>query len=387
MTLLAFLFAGLWTRKLRALLSLAAIAALFALHAYLSAVDHAFDGEVSVAGEERILVRHKASLVLPLPRRYHAAITTLPGVADATYASWLGGVYREGRNAFPQLAVDPPGFLAAHPAVALGEAARARWRDTPNGAVIGATLAARFGWGVGDRVPLDTPLWPRRDASSVWTFRIVGVYDTRDTRVDTRQFLIRHDFFDATRDPRWADRVGWFVVRVENPREAVAVASRIDRHFAHTVDETHSEPEGAFVRNFVAQIGDVGRILRTVFGAAFATALWMGSAALSREVRARRRVVGLLKALGWSDAALLGQVVGWLCGACLLAAGLGFGLGAWLVAAGDPSGGALPHFAIPPGAVHKAAGWALALGVVSSLWGGYRVRRIAPALTLRDGLR
>lgn len=371
-------------QKLATALSFGATAAAFVLFGVLGAIDRAFHVGVSVAGADRIIVRHRASLILPLPASYEAALEAVEGVLDATHATWFGGIYRDPRHYFPQFAVQPAAYRAAYPGLLLSASEAAAWDAQRDAAVVGRATADRFEWSVGDRVSLDASLWPRADGSTTWDFHLVGIYDGSEERVDLTQFLIHYDYFNATRPEATAHRVGWFIVRVADAAVATRVARKIDRHFANSSFETRSEGELAFVQSFVNQVGDVGAALRVVLVAVFGMTLLVTTNAMSRKARSRLGEFALLKALGFDPARVGGLILAEACAVSLPACIGGLSLARVLVASGDPSGGALPGFEFAP----QTWGWgllfALLLTVGAALPAMITVARGPAASLLRD---
>ena len=70
--------------KLRTILTILSIMVAFILFAYLAAIRNAFRFGTSVAGANRLVVRHRVTLIQPLPQSYERRIEQIDGVADAT---------------------------------------------------------------------------------------------------------------------------------------------------------------------------------------------------------------------------------------------------------------------------------------------------------------
>jgi putative ABC transport system permease protein len=382
MRFLPLIWTSLGRRKVRTLLTLLSIVVAFILYGYLSAIGRALNQGVSMAGADRLMVRHRVSITQPLPESYHRRLLGIPGVAHAAHASWFGGIYQEPRNFFAQMAVVPEQFLDLYPEFILSDEEREAWLRIRTGAVVGRRTADRFGWRVGDRVPIQATVWVRKDGSRLWEFDVVGIYDGAEEGTDTTNFLFRYDYFSEAR--AFGDGlVGWYVVRVEDANEAPEVARRIDNEFANSPQETKAETEGAFVRGWARQIGDVTTILVAILTAVFFTILLVAGNTMAQSVRERTEELGLLKALGFSHGQTLWLVLGESC----LLAGLGSVIGltiAWfLIGAGDPTGGALPMFFFPRGDVLVGLGLGLALGVAA----GFLPARQAMRLRIAEALR
>ncbi len=382
MKFLALIAANLKRKKLRTLLTILSILVAFILYGYLSAISRALNQGVSVAGADRLMARHKVSIVQPLPASYANRIARVAGVKAVTHASWFGGIYQDPKNFFAQMAVVPEAWLAMYPEFLLPPAQREAWLRTRTGVVVGRKTAQKFGWKIGDRIPLQATVWRKMDGSSTWEFDLVGIYDGAEKGTDDTQFFFRYDYFDEAR-LFGKGLVGWYIVRVQDPAAAAAVAQRIDDEFANSPWETKAETEGAFLRGWAKQIGDITTIMVAILSAVFFTILLVAGNTMAQSVRERTDEIGVLKALGFTNAQVLALV---LAESCLLA-GLGgtLGLGvAWLlISSGDPTRGALPIFFFPTDNLLLGFGLILALGFAAGILPAAQAMRLRIAEALR----
>ena len=375
-------WANLKRKKIRTLLTLLSILVAFVLFGYLSAITRALAQGVDVAGADRLVVRHKVSLIQPLPENYESQMEQLPGVAEAVHATWFGGIYQEPSNFFPQFPVKPEEYLAMYPEFLVSAEDTARWLETRTGAVVGRTTAERFGWKVGDRVPIQATIFTHDGGQTTWDFDIVGIYDGAEQGTDTTAFLFRWDFFDEARD--WGrGQVGWYVVRVEDPREAADVARRIDEQFANSPAETKAETEGAFVQGFAEQVGNIGAIMVAILAAVFFTILLVAGNTMAYAVRERTGELAVLKAVGFTDGQVLGLVLAEALVLACLGGFLGLGLGWVLISLGDPTNGALPIFYFPPRSIVLGILLVLALGLAAGILPALQAGRLRIADALR----
>ncbi len=193
MRFLPLIWSNLRRKKLRTLLTILSVLVAFILYGYLSAITRALSQGVSLAGQDRLMVTHKVSIVQPLPLSYQERISRIPGVQAVTHATWFGGIYQDPKNFFAQMPVVPEEFLAMYPEFLLPEAQREAWLRTRTGAVVGRKLAQRFHWKMGDRIPLQATIWQKEDGSTTWEFDLVGIYDGAEKGTDTTQFFFRYD--------------------------------------------------------------------------------------------------------------------------------------------------------------------------------------------------
>jgi putative ABC transport system permease protein len=382
MKFLRLLWGNLMRRKLRTLLTLLSIFVAFLLFGLLCTIKEAFSAGVTMAGADRLIVRHKVSLIMLLPVSYERRIANIDGVDVAMHWTWFNGIYQnEPKNFFGTFPVDPERFLDIYPEYALTSSERQAWTTTRTGAIVGRTLAERFAWKVGDRVPLMSPLWPRK-GEEAWEFEIVGIYEGTKAGTDTSNFFFRYDYFDEAR-AEGEGMVGWYVVRVSDPDRTTEVAQAIDAEFANSPYETKAEAEGAFAQSFIEQIGSIGTILMAILSAVFFTILLVAGNTMAQAVRERTAELGVLKAIGFTDAMVLRLV---LAESSLLAAagGLTGLLVAWLITlGGSPVPAVLPVFFLPPWYLGLGAALVLGLGVVAGIFPALSAMRMPIAVALR----
>jgi len=346
MKYLYLVWSNLKRKKVRTILTLLSVMVAFILFGYLAAIKQGFSQGIEVAGADRLIVRHKISIIQLLPESYESRIEQIEGVEDAVHQTWFGGVYQKPSNFFAQMPVEPDEFLEMYPEYLLSETEKQAWLSTRSGAIAGRGIADRFGWKVGDRIPINATIWLREGGELTWEFDLVGIYDGAEKGTDTSQFLFRYDFFDESRQngKGW---VGWYSVRISDPDRAAEVALMIDQEFANSPAETKAEPEGAFVQGFANQIGNIGFIMMSIVAAVFFTILLVAGNTMAYAVRERTNELAVLKAIGFTDRGVLGLVLGESMLLTLLGGGLGLGLAWMLVSMGDPTNGALPVFYIP----------------------------------------
>ncbi|MDX1503581.1 MAG: ABC transporter permease [Thermoanaerobaculia bacterium] len=375
-------WANLRRKKLRTLLTILSILVAFVLYGYLSAIRVAFNQGVEFAGLDRLVVRHKVSLIQPLPESYKARMEAVDGVELVALATWFGGVYQRPTNFFAQMPVEPEPFLEMFPEYRLSPEERRAWAETRTGAIVGEKLASRFGWEIGDRIPLQASIWPNKDGSDTWEFDIVGIYEGAEKGTDTTQFFFRHDYFHESRGVG-SGLVGWYWLRVADPDRSAQIAARIDGMFANSSAETKTEPENAFIQGFANQVGNVGAILTGILAAVFFTILLVAGNTMAQAVRERTAELAALKAIGFTARGVLGLVLG---ESLLLAAtggALGLSLAWWLISRGDPTNGALPFFFFPADDLLLGVALVLFVGLAAGILPALQAGRLAIADALR----
>lgn len=382
MKFLPLLLSNFKRHKLRTLLTILSIIVAFVLFAYLAAIRKAFQMGVTVAGQDRLVVRHKVSLIQLLPQNYEAQMEKIPGVADATHATWFGGIYKEPKNFFPQMPVKPEEILAMYPEFILEPAEKQAWLTTRTGAIAGRVTADRFGWKVGDKIPLQATIWRPKTGGDTWTFDLVGIYDGASKETDTSGFFFRHDYFDENRT-FGSGLVGWYYIKIKDPGKAAEIAKQVDDHFANSPAETKTESEGAFIKAFADQMGNIAAIIRAILTAVFFTILLVAGNTMAQAVRERISELGVMKAVGFTDTQVMAFVLIESCLIAIVGGGIGLFLGWLMVSAGDPTKGALPVFFFPTNDLIVGIIAALLLGIVTGLIPGIQAMRLNTVEALR----
>jgi putative ABC transport system permease protein len=383
MRFLPLVWRNLMRRKTRTILTLLVIVVIFVLYAYLAAITAGFSAGVDLAGSDRLVLTHKVSLIQLLPESYGPRIAGVAGVTEVCHNTWFGGIYQSAMNFFPQIAVEPDCLLRMYPEYLLPDAQKKAWLGDRMGAIVGRSTATRFGWTVGQRVPIQLTIWRRKDGKPTYEFRIDGIYDGVAKGTDTTNLFFHYKYLDESR-MFGQGMVGWYVIRIGAPANAPAIAQQIDDRFANSPFETKTTTEKAFAQAFVNQIGDIGAIMRAVLGAAFFTLLLVTANTMAQSVRERTNELAVLKTLGFSDGRVLGLVLLESCLLAVVGGGLGLGL-AWLAITrgGDPTGGLIPGFILTPRALLVGASLVLALGLVAGVFPALRARRLQIADALR----
>ena len=367
MKYLPLIFRNLGRRKIRTIFTTLSIVIAFLLFGILMALKAAFSMGVEVAGADRLMMIHKVSFIQPLPKSYLERISGVEGVTAVTHANWFGGIYQDPSNFIANMAVDPEGWLQMYPEYTLPEEQKQAWFVNRTGAIVGIDTATRFGWTVGDRVPLQGTIYRKPD-DSPWEFTIEGIYDSPIQGTDKTQFFFHYDYInEAMRNTGFSDQVGWYIVRVENPAEADAVAKRMDALFANSPAETKTATEKVFAADFAKQVGDIGAIVTAIAAVVILFILFVAGNAMAQSIRERTNEIAILKTLGFNDNKVLGMV---LLESTLVAAvggALGLSLAWLLISQGDPTGGLLPIFHFPPRDLALGIVLVAALGVLTGL--------------------
>ena len=381
MKLLPVVIANFRRHRLRTLLTILSVTVAFLLFGYLSAITKAFSMGVDIAGADRLVVRHKVSIIQLLPESYEQDMEKIEGVDQVTPFTWFGGVYQDQRNFFAQIATDPEEVWEIYPEFVIDDSTRERFRTIRTSAVVGRQTAQRYGFAVGDQVPIQATIWQPRDGSQTWTFEIAGIYDAAEKGADDSQFFFRNDYLEE--NSRTGGQVGWYVMRVADPDRAVEIAKAVDETFANSPAETRTETEGAFVQGFADQVGNIGAIVTAILSAVFFTILLVAGNTMMQAVRERTHEIGVLKAVGFPDSSVLALVLIESTIIAVIGGAIGLGLAWIIIGMGDPTGGALPLFYFPGRDLAVGAIVVVVLGIISGLIPAVQAMRLNPVEALR----
>jgi len=347
MKFLPIVWRNLMRRKVRTIFTLLSIFVAFLLFGYLMAVRSAFNMGVDLAGADRLMVLNKISIIMPVPYSYGERLKAIEGVKEITYANWFGGYYQETKNQFPNMAVDAATWMKMYPEFTLPDDDMKAWLADREGAIVGADTAKRFGWKVGDRVPLQATIFQRPDRKA-WEFNIRGIYNGAKGADKTQLFFHWEFLNEAVRSTRFGNQVGWYVIRVNDPEQSPAIAKKIDTMFANSPTETKTDSEKNFIAGWAKQIGNISLIMQLIAGATLFTMLLVTANAMAQSIRERTSELAVLKTLGFGDGRILSLVLMESCVLALVGGFAGLGLAWTLVTVfGDPTGAYLPAFYLP----------------------------------------
>ena len=372
------LFANLGRRKLRTALTAGSFAVAIFLFCLLLAIRAGFQQGVEAAGVDRLLVINKFSFIQPLPVAHRDRILQVPGVEEATFASWFGGIYQDPKNMFPQFAIDHRTYRDVFSEFLVPEAEWQAFAADKMGAIAGEGIARRFGWKVGDRIPIkDSPY------GSYFEFNLRGIYTGARPHDDLTQFWFRWDYLDEKGPVEMKGRVGWYTARVK-PGAAMAVVARdIDARFANSAFETRTQSEQAWMASWLEQMGNIELLMLVIGSVVLFTLLLVTGNTMAMSVRERTSELAVLKTIGFGDGAVLVLVLAE--GALIAAVGGGAGilLAKLFTLGGDPTGGFFPAFRLPGSAVGAGAGIALAVGLLAGLIPALTAMRLHVVQALR----
>jgi putative ABC transport system permease protein len=375
---LPLLWAGLWRKRARTILTLLSIVVAFVLFGVLAGIDAGFTHSLQASRLDRLFTdsRFDASMQIA----YQTQIARVAGVAQVAPRRALIGYYQDPKNGLVVICSDER-FFSLRPEVTITQAQIAALRQTRTGAVISVYLQKKFGWKVGDKIPLTTQVM-RVDGSQVWTFDVVGIVDDADYPGQASWFLANYEYVDEA-SASGKGGIDRFLVRIKDPDRAVQIGRQIDRLFANSPAPTRTMSEKSQTQSGLQYIGDMSLFTHAVVGAVFFMLLFVTGNTMLQSVRERVPEIAVLKTLGFSDTAVVTLVIAEAVLLCLIAALLGLLVSKVAIPLTRP---VIQDFVLllQTSWIDMLRGFALALivAVISSLYPAWRARQ----LTIVDAL-
>ncbi len=376
MKYLHLIWAALFRSKTRTSLTLLSVITAFLLFGMLDSVRVAFNAGTNVAGYDRLIVASRLSITQMLPYSLTQQVEATPGVKQAVYAAWFGGYYRDPKDFFPNFAVGP-GFFDLYPEYDIPRAQVKAFADTRDGAVVGEALAKQNGWKIGDTIPLQATIFPTKGGNA-WTFKLVGIFKVKDQkrRGEEKQLVFNWKYFDEAND-FVKSRVGWYIVKLDDPSKGTQVARAIDAISENSDHETKTQTEQAFNQAFVKQFADIGLIVTAIMAAVFFTLLLLTGNTMAQAVRERIPELAVLKTIGFSNRSVLWLVLAESMLLVVLGGLIGLGIAGLMIAVvSQMSGGMIQLDTVPTETWLMGIGLMLAIGLVVGLLPALRAMRL-----------
>jgi putative ABC transport system permease protein len=362
MKYLSLIKANLLRKKLRTTLTIGSFVVALFLFGFLAIVHGAFNQGVDVAGVDRLMTINKVSIIQPLPISYRDQILRIPGVKRVTFDVWFGGIYQDPKNFFPSFAIDTENQREVYPELQVADDQWKAFLDDREGAIVGPNTAKRFGWKIGDRVPLQAPIY-----GGTYEFNIRGIYHGAREGDDLSQFWIQYKYLDEHRPATLKGQIGWYTVKLDSPDDAPRVVKAIDNMFANSPFETKSETLQAMAASWVKQAGNIEFLILAIGGVVFFTLLLVTGNTMALAVRERIGELAVLKAVGFSDRFVLVLVLAESILIALVGGAIGLALAKLWTLLGDPTGGMLQSFTLPTLFMLLGIACALVVGVLAGI--------------------
>jgi len=385
MTYRTMLIKNAFRNRFRSILTITGIGVAILAFVFLRTVVDVWNSGLTAAAEDRLVTRHKVSITMLLPRTYYDRMGNQPNVSSIGYANWFGATYpKDEHSFFANFAVDDDNYLNVYPEIVVPPDQLAAWKADPAGAIVGQTLAAKYGWKLGDKVTLTGTIYP-----GDWTFNVCAFYTTTNRAIDKSSFLFHWKYLnDGPISDRMREQVGWLVIRVKDPSQGSAVAGAIDSMFESSEAQTLTESERAFNLSFISMYAAIFTAMDVVSVVILLIMTMIVGNTIAMGVRERTHEYGVLRAIGFTPRHLMVLIFGESLFITAIGGALGLlialpivnGFGKFIE---DNLGSFFPYFAISSGTVALAAVLALVVGLASAVLPAWTAARLQVTMALR----
>src|SRR5262249_58964075 len=301
MTYPGMLVKNAFRNRFRTVLTIAGMAVAVLAFVFLRTTVEVWNSGLSAAAEDRLVTRHKVSITMWMPRAYYDRIANgVPNVAAVAFANWTGATYpKDERSFFANFAVDEK-YWEVYPEIVVPPDQLAAYNADPAGAIVGETLAAKYGWKLGDKITLTGTIYP-----GDWTFNVRGLYTTTNRAIDKSSFLFHWKYLNDGLPQRIREHIGWFVIRVKDPSQGAAVAQAIDKLFESSEVETLTESERLFNLSFISMYSAIFTAMNVVAVVLLLIMTMILGNTIAMGVRERNHEYGVLRAIGYKNGHLM----------------------------------------------------------------------------------
>lgn len=384
MTLLGLAASNLARHPARTTMTFVSLVAAFLLFMLLQSISAAFTAGASVEGDNRLILDAKYSMSDNLPLSYLEQVRSIPGIVESSPVIWFGGYYRDPKQAFTTLAVEPRSYFAIYEEFAIQPDVLDRFATIRMGAVASATLAKRYGWKTGDRIVLRGDIWPQHDGEWNWEFELAGTFISSGGPLTDSLFLVRQDYFNDN-VASWArDQVGFVALKVASASEGENIGGIIDALYENSADPTRTVSEDQYTRQFVSQLGDIGTMSSIIMAAVFFTLLLLTGNTASQTFRERVPDLAVMKTLGFTDRTVSLLVFTEISVLCVVGAVTGIALAFFMEPALTASlGGLLGKFSMDVSVAFIGLILSFVMALIIGIQPAWSARRLAIVEALR----
>jgi putative ABC transport system permease protein len=377
---LPLIWSGIWRKRGRTTLILLQVLFAFLLFGLLQGMKSGIDRAIADTRADILMVHARQSIGQQLPLAYFERIRAVPGVKAVFVQNFLGGSYQKPTQRILADATDPDPMWAHYPGLLVSESELEAMARNKTGTLVSVTLARRYSWKVGDKIPLKTSVL-QENGTADWTFDILGTFEETEHLGLDEAIIINNDYLNRARIDR-KNTVQHFIALASDPKQITAVAKAIDDLFANSLDETRSEPLREFAQAQFQSLGDLNFVVRSVVSAVFFALMFSVAAMMMQSLRERTPELAILKTVGFSDQKIFWIVLTEALILCIAAAALGLATATAVfpLAKQYLNGVVMPH-SVPV----TGLGLAIVLALASAVLPAWRARQlqVAEALALR----
>ncbi len=367
---------NLFRKKLRTILMLIAIFVAFFLYGMLASVGQAFDSPGSSDDKNRMVTLNKINFTQFLPISYYDRVLHVKGVTQASHSNWFGTYYQDKKNVIVGFAVDPKTYLSIYTEFSMPDAERNAFLADRVGLAVGRAIADKYGWKVGQTVPISSNIFSQKNGSHSWDFKVDAIFDNSKIKGRDGLMIFHYDYYNETVS-FGRDNIGLIIFTTETPDINDSVAKNVDAMFANSPYETSTDTAEAFNKSFIAQLGNIKLIISLVVGAAFVTILLIVGNTMVMAIRERTKEIGVFKTLGFSGERIFSQIVAEALLLSLIGGLLGLSCAVpALLLINKISAGAISGLSVQPIVFIKGIGWMVLLGLVTAILPAWSAMRL-----------
>lgn len=304
-------FKNLFRHRLRTALTILGIATAVMAFGLIRTIVGAWNAGVTGASANRMITRHRVSLIFPVPLPYRNEISKVPGVTGVSWGNWFGGVYgdpNDFKNFWARFAVDPDTYFDLYPEFQVPSDQLAAFKKERNACIVGRKLAQQHGFKLGDVISMEGDIYPGH-----WEWVVRGIYSGRDPTTDETQMFFQFPYlFEQVRaqEPGRPVDAGFYVLRVGSPDAMARVAAAVDTQFVNSRAPTKTESEREFQQSFVSMSSAIITSLQVISVVIIGIILLVLANTIVMSVRERTREYAVLKTLGFSGRRLAALILG-----------------------------------------------------------------------------
>jgi putative ABC transport system permease protein len=366
---------GLGRKKLRTGLLIFAVFIAFLIYAVLAAFSSALTGAATSTSGNRLTVSNKINFTQSLPLAYINRVSNIEGIKDISYSMWFGGYYQEQRNFLIAFAVEPESYTRIYTEYVAPPDQVKAFIENRDSVMVGRALADRFGWKIGQQIPLSSNIWTRADGSNVYPAVVRAIFDGATPQTSTELLFLPYETFDEAR--AFAnDQIGNIHIVTAGEDQNDRIISEVDTLFANSRAETRTTTEAAFNAAFVDQQGNIGLIVLGVMGASFVTILLIVGNAMAGAIRERTGEIAVMKTVGFTSSRIAAIVIGETLLIALIGGLIGLALSVLIISVARSFGQFFGAMALTPQIALTAIALMIALGVLTGAipaWNAMRV--------------
>ncbi len=325
MKYLPLIWSGIWRKPGRTALVVLQVAVAFALFGVLQGMKTGVERSIANTRADLLFVSPAEFGGAPLPLSYLERLRSIPGMKDVSFADGFLGTYQRPTEQVFVLAIPPTDiWLTLAPEIfQVAPKDLEALRKTRNGVLITTDIGKKYGWHVGDRIPL-TSNTLQADGSGIWNFQIVGT--AIDHEPGEAGFIVaNYGYLDEARVLN-KGTVRNFYALIADPKRAAQMSDAIDHTFGNSSNETSTASFRENAQQQMRSIGDLNFLIRAVTSVVLVALLFSITTIMMQTIRERTPELAVLKTLGFNDRSVFLMVIGENLLLCITAALLGLAL-------------------------------------------------------------